>query len=136
MIRRVRGIPGVIPGYHLAALCRLPWPALNAQWVGPRLGGPSLLRVLWSPDGGIQSALGPHVHTALNERAHRAHRTLSGGGSGPGAWGECSCPCGGMSVGGGDARVRPLLFSLHAHPAGSDLCPSGEILVACAVRER
>ena len=59
-------------------------------------------------------------------------KRISGGGSGPGAWGECSCSCGGMSVGGGDARVRPLLFSLHAHPAGSDLCPSGEILVACA----
>ena len=46
----------------------MPWPAVNAQWVGPRLGGPSLLRVLWSPDGGIQSALGlrlsqiiPHI---------------------------------------------------------------------------
>ena len=49
-------------------------------------------------------------------------KRISGGGSGPGAWGECSCSCGGMSVGGGDARVRPLLFSLHAPTPRGVIC--------------
>ena len=45
-------------------------------------------------------------------------KRISGGGSGLVRGVSCSCSCGGMSVGGGNARLRPLLFSPPRPPCG------------------